>query len=697
MKTIPSARVRFTRRYCVLAALCTAFVAFNPQPGDTGTNGANAATGPTLTVTPSTGLVTQAVTVNWTGFAAATQFGSDAVWIYQCKANPQSLADCYTADPFPSSAGGNTVRNGVTGLDLSGSANFEVRDASELSDLSCSSTTPCSIVAFDSNTTIPANGLPPGAVVAPITFAQSSATCPIPINFDATIGGEASVAQQTYQWDASQCTGAKALSIDFTESSSNNARSNMLAGLTDLAFTSLGATPAELATATNPASIQYAPISLNAAVFAFNISDAVTGQQITDMTLSPRLVTRLVTDSQLLGFFQDPEFLALNPTHNWPTGGASQPMLRAEANADTHITTEWMYHDPNSKLLLAGTDIHGVRVMPDFKNKVYPVENFEIAASDSSGFVPHTGEIDAARRLFYQARPDGTQSSNQGYIGLLSRSNAVRFGLPMASLVNGAGKAVAPDQAGLLAGVQALHLVDGALVPDVTSTAPAAYPLTKIDYAMVRTSVFTVDANQVQVGDPVKAAHLQQLLNYAIGAGQQDLALGYLPLPAAQIATAASVIKTIAAPGTPTTTSTTTPTTTSTAPKTTTTSTSLTPTSVTDFGTPTTIYNASGLGSACCGGSGGSSATFTTDGAGLVSSPTDAPTSKQATQPAPLRFALTAPSWTPIASIGPISSHIALPLLLLLGAIAAIISGSWPAIQRLLRWRRQQLKKVALA
>src|SRR4029077_12498852 len=126
----------------------------------------------------------------------------------------------------------------------------------------------------------------------------------------------------------------------------------------------------------------------------------VTGQPITNVTLTPRLLARLITDSDLLDFFTDPEFLALNPGHHWPTLGASQPLLRAEISADTRLITSWMIQDPDAQAFIAGHDKYGIQVTPDFLNKQSPVDNFEKAASDD-GFDPLPGEPLVAQHAFY--------------------------------------------------------------------------------------------------------------------------------------------------------------------------------------------------------------------------------------------------------------------------------------------------------
>jgi hypothetical protein len=103
--------------------------------------------------------------------------------------------------------------------------------------------------------------------------------------------------------------------------------------------------------------------------------------------------------------------------------------------------------------------------------------------------------------------------------------------LPVAKLLpsNGAGApGVAPDAVGLEHGYAAMTKQQGpggtTLMPNSAATG-GAYPLVKVDYAMVPTAGITA----------TKARHISQFLSYAASGGQTGAALAprYLPLPAA--------------------------------------------------------------------------------------------------------------------------------------------------------------------
>ena len=104
-------------------------------------------------------------------------------------------------------------------------------------------------------------------------------------------------------------------------------------------------------------------------------------------------------------------------------------------------------------------------------------------------------------------------------ISITDTASAARYGLQSASLSragdDGASRAfVAPDAAGLIAGEQAFKPspVSGVLVPDPSTTAADAYPLTTLTYAATTPETLT----------PAQRLLYATFLLYAIGDGQTD-------------------------------------------------------------------------------------------------------------------------------------------------------------------------------
>jgi ABC-type phosphate transport system substrate-binding protein len=500
--------------FAAVAILCVTVAALRVPTASAATR--------TLTVTPASSLTDQAVTLTWAGFTPTTPDGLNQVIIMQCTAHPASLTDCFTAQPFPNSANGNEIVNGVTQPDGRGSARFEVRPAQQLPQLDCNQANPCSILAFE-NQVVPPGTLPTLSAIAPIAFAPSRADCPPVKTFDVRAEGEASGAPVFSDWAASLCKGAKPLVLDYTETSSELGRGSLLHGQVDIGLTSLPATSDEVAAAPKHPAFSYAPVDLTAVAVVFNMNDPMTNQPITDLTLSPRLLAQVIADTNLSGLFQDPEFVALNAHHPWPVNGVSPPLIRAERNADTLITTGWMASNPQARAFLAGHDPHGVMVNSAYKNVPYPTDIFENRALDNS-YVPRQGENQVATQMFYGVRPTDAfpqDPGSVGFIGVVDLATARRLGLPTAKLVNAAGKAVAPETANILAGYHAMTRATGdTLTPNFAAGDPAAYPLVKVDHAMV-----------AKPTDPTKQRHVHDLLTWGATTGQTTLPPGYVPLP----------------------------------------------------------------------------------------------------------------------------------------------------------------------
>jgi hypothetical protein len=516
------------------------------------------AAGRSVTVTPAEGLTNEVVRVSWTGFHPTDANGNFVVIVVQCSADPRSLADCFTGESFPSTDQGNK-QLARTGDDGTGSTLFEVRPAANLPQLACSATRACSLLVYENDgVPIPSDALPASAVVAPIRFAPSQADCPAITDFDLRADGEASAAPVFYRWAAERCTGVDKLVLDFTETSSNAGRENFLNRLVDIGVTSLPASEEELASAPNHLKFAYAPLDLTAVAVVVNMKDPFTGQRIDDLTLTPRLVARLVTDSDVTAFFGDPELRTLNPTVRFPSIGLSPPLLRAERNADTRLVTSWMASDNSAQRFLADRDTYAVRINPAYIGYPYPRDTFENVAQ-SSQFLPRTGQGNVGLRMFYGVRPAGSNAENLeeiGFIGIMDLPAAHRFGLPTAKVVNASGVPVSPTEDSILAGFRNMTATpERTLVANPAAKARDAYPFVKVDYAMA-------PLNAVEA----KAKHVSSLLRFAAGAGQDSLPAGYVALPPSLRAQTRAVADRIAPDGTATTPTTATTTTTTTVP-----------------------------------------------------------------------------------------------------------------------------------
>ena len=312
--------------------------------------------GRSATVSPGVDLSNEVINISWSGFRPTTQQNIYTVIILQCKANPVSLADCFSAEPFPDLANGNRLLDS-TAADGTGSAQFEVRPASNLPQLGCSATNPCSILVYENDALpIQTGSLPDARVVIPITFAPSQADCPTITDFDVRVDGSATSASLFYSWAARICQGDSSVVLDYTETSSTTGRENFLSGLIDFGVTALPATEEELSHHPDHREYSYAPVAASAVVVAYNLTDPFTGLRVENLVVSPRLVARLVTNSSVETFVRDRELLNINPTVRFPTNGVNPILVRAERNAATTILTSWMSADPEAQKFLANTD-----------------------------------------------------------------------------------------------------------------------------------------------------------------------------------------------------------------------------------------------------------------------------------------------------------------------------------------------------
>jgi ABC-type phosphate transport system substrate-binding protein len=519
---------------------------------------------------PSTGLRNEVVRVSWSGFTPTQQNGIFAVGVMQCRANPQSFDDCYTIDAFPSILNGNRVQ-GRTAADGTGSTQIEIRPTANLPFLACSAANPCSILVYEiDGLSVPPDRLPGRNVVIPITFARSQADCPPVFDFDVRVDGSATSAELFYAWAAAVCTGADGIVLDYTETSSTTGRENFLDGLVDMGISAIAADDEELSKHPGYRPFSYAPVAASAMVIAYNLRDPFTGNRLDDVVLSPRLIARLITNTNTDGFFKDPELAVLNPGMRFPAGGATRPILRAERTAGTEIVTALLATDPGAQRFLAGNDDYRVTVQSAYRNYAYPTDIFANESADVA-YLPRQGQRAGALRLFYGVSPTGSNPETttfNGVIGVIDLPTARRFGLQVARIKMADGSVVGPTDEAILAGIADMDLTpQGTLVADPTPEAAGAYPLARVDYALVPRQVPTL----------AKRADIRRVLEYAVGAGQNSLPAGYVPLPAAlrtttrNVAAAITSVEQSAATSTTSTTSTTTTSTMTTVPETTTT------------------------------------------------------------------------------------------------------------------------------
>jgi hypothetical protein len=416
------------------------------------------------------------------------------------------------------------------------------------------------------------------------------------------------------RWQPKLCASGGTV-YGFTQVPDGVARQTVLSDNPGLAFLT-DPVPPDQATR----SLVYAPIALSGLSIAFiterqSAGEGVVppevwqrdGEQISDLSLSPRLVAKLFTQSYVLSLpvrqdylkgnpdslTADPEFVALNP--EFKDSGRLMSVVDAlvptvDMDATSALWT-WLKTDKDAAAFIAGTpDPFGMHVNPNYKGIQLPVSNFPRADLTCTGtgvltscaldLRPLAGDMHEGGRAISRgdtlgkaptgfATPDGkpqlkaVDREPQGQRGLLAvvdTPTAARYGLPTAKLRNTAGTFVAPTSDSMLAAVAAAKpsAVSGVLHLDPTTPAKDAYPLTNLAYAATAPSVLDAKAG----------ADYAAFLKYAVGDGQTpgiaagELPAGYVPLPEAlraQTVTAADKIAAEAGKTTPPPTTTTPP------------------------------------------------------------------------------------------------------------------------------------------
>jgi hypothetical protein len=293
----------------------------------------------TVTVSQTTNLVNQMVTVSWTGFTPSSQPQYDnsvtdyPVMVAQCKGwHPTDPSQCYDATnggtpaSFGSYGPGNTAY-GTTNSHGDGQTDILLFTSVQNQFLKCDKTHPCSLVIVPSQggdsidyasphcgnhgadnqetdlgqyafLPIQASPYSPSGlcswrqrIVIPLSFAATPSGCPLR-TADFSAAGSPMLANAMQQWQSGICFGSNPIEIQYnSELNESEARNNFLDGLTDIGFTT------EPATGTGKYPYTYAPVAVSAASLVYWVDNSLTGQPFSGIKISARLLTKLLTTS----------------------------------------------------------------------------------------------------------------------------------------------------------------------------------------------------------------------------------------------------------------------------------------------------------------------------------------------------------------------------------------------------------------
>ncbi|MDX6244417.1 MAG: hypothetical protein QOE76_2140 [Frankiales bacterium] len=610
-----------------------------------------AGSGATVTISRVTALVNQTVEVSWTGFLPSSSpqlqnSGSsydtstlNPVRVYECRSDdasgPASSSSCYGSqgfagvpagddgtpavppvpgytyagqtDPYANTPDGpSNVEDTVTAADGTGSVSIQIFTRQESASLGCDENAPCALVV------VPNYGRPQGATedqldapwawahrtVIPLAFSPTAVNCPLG-HPQLNVEGSPMSSRALLSWRGLACNdGAGAVTLNYTAIGEQQTREDFAAGLSDVGLTTQPLDPGILRTG----KYVYAPVALSGVAIAFQVDDA-NGQPVRTMKLNQRLVAKLITasyrvadDPNVVGnpanLFHDPEFKALNPGVQWPSGApGNHPLLMGDLSDLTWTLTSWIDADPEARAFLNGKlDPYGMHVNGAYLKLALPVASFPLLDQHQADtFQPIQGLDQVARQLSLAQFPGALSDVENGVtvvtkparqnpgrrevIGIIDTANAAAFLLDTASLRNAGGGYVAPTAGALLATERHLSVnADGVTRQvDQTDKTKVGYPLTMV-----------VNAALPLGAKGSRAAGLRHFLAFASGQGQVQgqragqLPPGYMPLPkdllALDKAAQQALVRGTATPVKPTATPTVSPTTTRSTPTPTTTS-----------------------------------------------------------------------------------------------------------------------------
>jgi hypothetical protein len=265
---------------------------------------------------------------------------------------------------------------------------------------------------------------------------------------------------------------------------------------------------------------------------------------------------------------------------SFTTGGQFLPTVLAGNSDMTYELTRWLASNADASAFINGkVDPYDMHVNQDYIQQANPISQFATlddgatwpASIDCSGgcqtgewyatmqaaWNPVSGLDNVATDLAsyqptadspYLSCPNGITCTNANQLSLakwgqerigaralfsvVDEGDAGEFQFPTSSLVNAAGAAVAPTAASMQAAVQDMNTNPDGITQyaNFSSTDPAAYPVTMVDYAMVPTCGLS----------PAKASAIARFLTNVATTGQVPgltpghLAPGYAPLDAKQ-------------------------------------------------------------------------------------------------------------------------------------------------------------------
>jgi phosphate transport system substrate-binding protein len=481
-----------------------------------------ATAGPRATITPHQGLLDfsgdgQFVTVRWSGFAP-----QGAAYMRECTRGATDYHSQCSQGGLFSPCGlscPGVAFLGLTGKDGSGEGVGQVAigliNATQALDpidgrsFACDFQNDCSLYVmqdpFDLTT----------AIEAPITFATPPDACPEGGAFTTGSGGSASF-RMFLGWATQVCTPPQNVGLQYTLRPAQSALQDYVDGFADYAVGPLPLDRDQRAGLRAAGRTDaYAPVSLSALVFAFRLFDQKTGNQVTDLVLTPDILAKIFNGKIVQ--WSDPAIKKLNPGIAFPPFIGA--ITRGDANEESLTLTRWLWANAKDAWIQGGVG-SGIKPNP--------------LSGGPTDLIPSFGQVylvtgpTAEARITARGENDFTSTSTYGLIGYIDSSWAAQFDLPTVKIRFDDGTTVAATPATISGALD--HMTgcgSGLLTPDVTIHDSHVWPMPTVSYMVVPHNARDTDSPPTAE----MADTLASVIRYGVGKGQDDLPAGYLPLP----------------------------------------------------------------------------------------------------------------------------------------------------------------------
>ncbi len=369
-------------------------------------------------------------------------------------------------------------------------------------------------------------------IMTPISFATPADACPdtgTPLN-----GSTGSAPFRILLgWSTRVCEAPTNIAMQTTLQTAATGIDGFISGQDDFAATSLPmSAPERNALKASGRTAAFAPISASALVFGYRLFNQYTGNQVTNLVLTPEMLAQIFT-GKITRWYDLKGIQKLNPGVGFPQQIGA--IARGDANEDTLVMTRWMWANARSTWVAGGVG-SGIHPNP------FGVGPTDLLPSLGQAYLV-TGANKEATVIRNGDNNDFVSTSSYGLIGYLESSYAAQFSLPTVKIRFPNGKTVVATPATIRRGLEHMQpdCQTGLLEPDVGIHDPKIWPMPTVSYLMVPHGTASAKTKPT----PEVTSAIESLLQYATTQGAKGLPAGYVPLPTDLHKQAEDVTKTV--------------------------------------------------------------------------------------------------------------------------------------------------------